>query len=252
MHFEVWYYERVCPWITWAVQEARWTAESIGATFEAVPLASTFTDQPSSFSMFLPFMLKIDTHLCLATPCSREELLDFLCHRWPLGPTSSQTLPDDVIPDGVFHLHGGNVQHAISLCIPSHVPVCAQPLSIQTGEQKGFIAFKGYDACGFVTYMPSCKAPYSLPEREEELALIMCLHARKGYDCRRTLLTHLVTILYHQGYDRVQVIAGLRRAYPNGPAPLFFEQGFVQKEHLGRILIKSGQDELLLLEKILP
>ena len=65
------------------------------------------------------------------------------------------------------------------------------------------------------------------------------------------MLEHLIEYLKAQGYKKVQVIAGRRTAYPNGPVSLFFENGFIEVAEIDSIILKTRKEELVLMEKVL-
>ncbi|MFX0096028.1 MAG: hypothetical protein ACFFBD_30090, partial [Candidatus Hodarchaeota archaeon] len=68
-------------------------------------------------------------------------------------------------------------------------------------------------------------------------------------DYREQVLNCLIVYLSNQGYEKIQVIAGRRTAYPNGPTPLFIANGFREVSVIDKIALKLGMEELVLLEK---
>ncbi len=108
---------------------------------------------------------------------------------------------------------------------------------------------------GVVEFLPATVIPYPLPKKEPAIAFITCIYSLsdgfdqgEGPDYRGQVLDHLLGYLSKQAYRKVQVIAGRRTPYPNGPVPFFLSHGFKELTELDRVVLTVGREELVLME----
>jgi hypothetical protein len=123
----------------------------------------------------------------------------------------------------------------------------------QFGETPlGYLAYDGEFPVGGVEYLRANQIPFPVPGKQATTAFITCLYSTEGADdYRGHLLEHALEQLACEGYPRVQVISGRRQAYPNGPSALFQAQGLMEVAELDRIILKDGEDALILMERAL-
>ncbi|MCL0094170.1 hypothetical protein M1O53_04235, partial [Dehalococcoidia bacterium] len=64
------------------------------------------------------------------------------------------------------------------------------------------------------------------------------------------VLDHLiVNYLPNQGYEKLQVIAGRRTPFPNGPTSFFLSHSFKVSGEVDSIVLEEGEEELVLMER---
>jgi hypothetical protein len=118
------------------------------------------------------------------------------------------------------------------------------------GGLLGFVAYQGGRAVGVVEFLPAPLVPYPLPEKDPRVAWITCLYGREdGPDFRGHLLEHLLRYLQGSDFRTLQVVAGRCLPYPNGPEPVFRQHGFETAGELDRVVLREGEDTLVLLRR---
>lgn len=112
----------------------------------------------------------------------------------------------------------------------------------------GFIAFQGEVAKGVVEHLPSNLVPYPLLKKDPSIAFITCIYPMEpDIDYKSPVLERLLDHLRGEGYRELQVIAGRRTPYPNGPASFFLRHGFVELGELDRVCLWGADEEELIL-----
>jgi hypothetical protein len=119
-------------------------------------------------------------------------------------------------------------------------------------QDIGFYALKDGQIKSVVEYLPSTHIPYPIPTKDTSIAFITCIYPTgPNFDYKSAVLRKLLRHLKELNYKEVQVIAGRRTPYPNGPVPFFIKHGFSEIEKLDKEILNEGVEELILMKKSL-
>lgn len=208
--------------------------------------------------MFFPFMTVIDERLRVPSPTRAEVLVRMANQTRELKPTAPMAYGRRPDVCEVHALTPDNVKATIPLCIAGVEPIAdrekarwaREALRKSRGVLLGFIAFKDGKAKGAVEYLPSHMVPYPLPQKDPSIAFITCIYPTEpDSNYKSPVLEKLLDHLKVEGYRRLQVIAGRRTPFPNGPVAFFQEHGFSELGELDRIGLAEGEEELILMER---
>lgn len=265
MHrFLVLHFGGQCPWHLWAIEQVREAADRVGGSVEVVDVMDK-PEMAERYRLFFPFMTIIDDTIRLPSPTVAGELVKIVGEGATTKPTVPQPLGPEARAGRIELLTAGNIGDTCPLCVPdSEARGCqakrfwAARIEGQVPEGiLGFISYEGGRAVGVVEYLPSPLVPYPLPEKDPTIAFITCIYSPsnglgtdqgEGPDYRGQVLDRLLEDLPGQGYKKLQVIAGRRTPYPNGPVPFFLERGFRELGELDRVILKIGEEEIVLME----
>ncbi len=246
-----------CPWHLWMIEQVREAASKLNGTVRIVDI----TQKPkiaAKYQVFFPLMTVLNDELRIPAPISANELIRIATE----GVTEGQTILKPFKPPGtvkkVSPLTVENIIDTCRLCNYDTVQAhrAKQEWAAKTkgaihDEFLGFAAYEGKKLVGVVEFLPASLVPYPLPETSPAIAFITCIYSieESKLDYRGQVLEHLIEYLKTQGYKKVQVIAGRRTAYPNGPVSLFFGKGFKEVAEIDSIILKMRKEELVLMEK---
>lgn len=247
-----------CPWHLWMIEQAKTAATEVGGVVEVTDVS----DRPelaAHYRLFFPFMTVIDDAIRLPSPTPAERLVKIVKEGVSGKPAISQPSGPEWQANRVAPLTVENISDTCPLCIPSsQVAGCqakqAWASTVTDNVQEGilgFVAYNGRKAVGVVEFLPATVIPYPLPKKESTIAFITCIYSLQGRgpDYRGQILDHLLGYLPKQGYKKVQVVAGRRTPYPNGPVLFFLSHGFKESAELDKVVLTVGEEELVLMEK---
>ncbi|MFX1251872.1 MAG: hypothetical protein ACFFCZ_09710 [Promethearchaeota archaeon] len=246
-----------CPWHLWMMDQVNEAANTLNGTVRIVDI----TQEPeiaTRYRVFSPLMTVINHKLRIPAPISANELVKIATE----GVTENQTISKPIKPPGtakkVSPLTVENIIDTCQLCNYDTVQAhkAKQEWADRTkrtlqDEFLGFTAYEGKQLVGVVEFLPASVVPYPLPDKSPTIAFITCVYSieESKLDYRGQVLEHLIEYLKAQDYKKVQVIAGRRTAYPNGPVSLFFRNGFKEVTEIDSIILKTRKEELVLMEK---
>lgn len=254
-----------CPWHVWAIEQVRRAAAQVGGVVQVMNVS----DRPelaARYRLFFPFMTIVDETLRLPSPTTADQLVGLVRDGVTTHPAVFQPSGPELQAERVEPLTVENIGDTCPLCVPSSQAAGCQAKQrwaamikdkVQQGT-LGFIAYQGAQAVGVVEYLPATAIPYPLPNKESTIAFITCIYSPSdgfgtdqggGPDYRGQVLHHLLGYLPALGYEKVQVIAGRRTPYPNGPTSFFLSHGFKELSELDKVILKVGEDELVLMER---
>lgn len=114
----------------------------------------------------------------------------------------------------------------------------------------GFYALKNGRIKSAVEYLPSIYIPYPISTKDTSIAFITCIYPTDpNFDYKSAVLEKLLRHLKELEYREVQVIAGRRSPYPNGPVSFFIKHGFAKTKKLAEEILNEGVEELVLMKK---
>lgn len=251
-----------CPWHRWIIEQA-WSAnEVVGGTMEIIDVTRNI-EMARQYRLFSPFMTIINDRICTAAPLTKERIIEIMRERPAPRIPAEEDWRNQEKADRIDLLQADNVLGACSLCIQTNDRVGRQgSLSKQKwlGQQggvediRGLVAYRGETVIGAVECLPADKIPYAMIEKTGEKAFITCLYALSTgdndhiHDCRGHLLEELIQCLTGK-YKALQVIAGRRVAYPNGPCGLFAQYGFIEVARIDNLDMSIDDDEWWLMER---
>ena len=265
--FLVLYFGGQCPWHLWTIEQVRKAAAEVSGDVEVCDVSDK-PDLAAKYRLFSPFMTAIDETIRLPSPNSAERLVKFINEGVPSELTVFQPPGPEKQARRIAPLTAENIRDTCPLCVSGDQAGGCQAkqawaFTIKNSVREGvlgFIAYQGRKAVGVVECLPSTGVPYPLPQKDARIAFITCIYSRsigsgaergEEPDYRGQVLEHLLVYLEGQGARKVQVIAGRRTPYPNGPVPFFLSYGFVELSELDRVVLTEGQEELVLMEKVI-
>ncbi len=249
-----------CPWRQWVVEQAKEAAQKTVGAVEVLDIS----DHPKiarHYRLFFPFMTVIDEKYYIPSPTPAEQLVKIAQGGITLEPLVIRPSAPEAHAEMVVPLTAENIGDTCCLCIPPELTAgcrAKQAWAHKVADKAsqgilGFAAYQGRNVVGVVEYLTSIVIPYPLPEKDPTLAFITCVYSNEDQgaaDYRGQVLDRLLEYLPSQGFRKVQVIAGQRTAYPNGPTPFFVTRGFEEVKTLGAIVLGDGEEELVLMEKV--
>jgi len=256
-HLLVLHFGAQCPWYRWVIRQAQGAAQALKAEV-VVRDVTVYPELAEEHRMFFPFMTVIDGKLRIPSPVRAEALAQMAREIPELKPTVPMAYGHRAARCEVQALTPDNVKATIPLCIAGVEPIADREkarwardvLRKSRTTLFGFIAYKDGEAKGAVEYLPSHLVPYPLPQKDPSIAFITCIYPTEpASDYKSPVLEKLLDHLRVEGYRRLQVIAGRRTPFPNGPTAFFREHGFIELEELDRIGLTEGKEELILMEK---
>lgn len=246
-----------CPWYRWVIDQAKQAARKLGAEADVRDVMA-YPELAEKHRMFFPFMTIIDGKTRGTAPMGAETLIRLAKEIPEPKPTSPVTHGEKVGRCVVQGLTPDNIKATIPLCIAEVQPIADREKVLWAEEMLnrsgcsllGFIAFQGDEAKGVVEYLPSNLVPYPLPKKDPSIAFITCIYPTEpDVDYKSPVLERLLDHLREEGYRELQVIAGRRTPYPNGPVPFFQRHGFVELGELDRVRLGLGEEQLILMRK---
>ncbi|MCL0059711.1 hypothetical protein M1O57_03085 [Dehalococcoidia bacterium] len=257
-HILVLHFGAQCPWHLWVIEQAKQAAQKLNAEV-AIRNVMDHPELAEKQKMFFPFMTIIDRKIRLSGPMRAEELIRIAKE----GPERKPVLPiahgERTEPHLIRELTPENVKTTIPLCIAGVRPIADREKALWLQEMLnrsgcsllGFIGFRGKEAKGVVEYLPSNLVPYPLPCKNPSIAFITCIYPTEpDIDCKSQVLERLVDYLRGENYKELQVVAGERTPYPNGPVVFFKRHGFVELEEIDLVgLGEAGEEKLILMHK---
>jgi len=203
-------------------------------------------------------MTVINEKIRLPSPTSADELVKIAQEGISAKPTILHTPGSVAKADKVQPLTIENLMDTCPLCIPNGEPrgcQAKQAWAVQNKVQKGifgFIAYKKRKAVAAAEFLPTTLVPYPLPEKNSALAFITCIYPGEDtIDHRDQVLETLRDYLANRGYKALHVITGRRTPFPNGPVSFFLSHGFKELSEIDRVILREGEEELILMEKSL-
>jgi hypothetical protein len=263
--FLVFHFGGQCPWHLWMIEQVRKAATEVGGIVEVTDVS----DKPelaARYRLFFPFMTVIDDVIRLPSPTPAERLVSIVKEGVSGKPTKFQPSGPEKSVKRVVPLTAENISDTCPLCIPSNQVAGRQAKQAWAsvirekarGGILGFAAYKGRRAVGIVEFLPITVIPYPLPKKESTIYFITCIYSLSDNlgtdqgekpDYRGQVLNHLLGYLRTQGCTKVQVIAGCRTPFPNGPIQFFLSHGFKELIELDKVVLAEGREELVLMEK---
>ena len=255
--FKILHFGGQCPWHLWMIKQAREAANTINSTLEVVDV----TNNPEialEYNLFFPFMTIINDKFHLPSPITSEQLIRICREGVVSQPTISHIKRPEARAKKVEPLTTTNIQDSCSFCISQfRSGGCRAKFEwaekIKNKVPKGILGFIAYEdnkTVAVVEFLPSIIIPYPLPEKHSTIAFITCIYSLENeHDYRGQVLDHLIGYLPALNYSNLQVIAGRRSAYPNGPVAFFTSYGFKELCELGKVILKEGTEDLVLMER---
>ena len=258
-HFLLLHFGAQCPWQPWVAEQAREAAQRLNGEADIVDVTRRH-DLAAHHRLFFHFMTVIDETIRIPSPVPAEGLVRIAVEGF-LSPPLSPVLRQPEARTGIIRpLTASNLIDTCHLCIPpeerrgcqAKAAWAARITSHMDGGILGFSACHSGQIVGVVEFLPLALIPYPLPVEAPEAAFITCLYSlENGADYRGQILERLMEHLRGTNYGEVYVIAGKRTPYPNGPAAFFNQYGFQPVNELGRVTLREGEDELVLLRKMI-
>jgi len=217
-----------CPWFWWTLEQIQQAATQLQGKVEILDVGNG-PELDSRYRLFFPFMVVIDDMLRWSSPVTAEGSLKLV-----QDPNRPSAIPRVCIlhppaqASKIVELTLDNIEAACVFCLPgadAHAIHGKREWVKRYGEAiVGYLAYEGELVVGGIEYLCASQIPFPLPEKRDTAAFITCLYSMEGEtedvrDYRREVLDYALTQLPGQGYQCVQVIAGRRCAYPNGPRP---------------------------------
>lgn len=259
-HLLVLHFGAQCPWQPWIVDQARRAAEQLGGTVRVADVTQQ-PDLAARYRLFFPFMTVVDGTICLPSPTPAEELVRIAAEGLAMAPAAPTTWGSEARAETVLPLTGDNIADTCHLCIrPDELRGCGAKavwaLSVAHQVPDGILGFAAYhkgQAVGVVEFLPAPLVPYPLADRASDVAFITWLYSTEdGPDYRGQVLERLVRHLRGTGYRGLQVVAGQRTPYPNGPEAFFRQHGFEMVSGVDQVALREGEETLVLLRRALP
>ena len=244
-----------CPWYRWVIDQARRAAQELGAEVD-VKDVTEHPELAAKHRMFFPFMIILDGKTRVTGPMEAEGLVRLVKETPEPKPTSPVTHGKRVGRCVIQGLTPDNIKATIPLCIADVRPIADREKALWAEEMLrrsgrpllGFIAFQEDEAKGVVEYLPSTLVPYPLPKKDPSIAFITCIYPTEpDADYKSPVLERLLDHLREEGYRELQVVAGRRTPYPNGPVAFFLRHGFVELGELDRACLWGADEEELVL-----
>jgi hypothetical protein len=215
-------------------------------------------EMAARYKLFWPFMTVIDERIRLPSPTPTAELVRIATEGGITAPPIPETtLGPEAEGDRILPLTASNIADSCSLCNRADEQEACLAKTDWAAEIArrvpegilGFIAYDEGEAAGAVEFLPSSLVPFPLPEKSNEIAFITCIYSfEEGADYREQVLKHLLNHLRDSSYRELQVVAGRRSPYPNGPEPLFRKHGFEPVAELDRVILREGEERILLMK----
>jgi len=245
-----------CPWYLWMLEQVTRAAREVEGEVRIVDVM----DEPSyaaDYRMYFPFMTIIDDFWRIPAQVAARDLVSIAEDGLPGEPTVQGPKIQVGRLDEVRKMTLANIQETCPLCVPYYESrgcrgkkAWASSIVKESDNLLGYIGYKNEHVLAAVEMMPATEVPYPLEDKDAKTAFITCLYSQSGsLDYRADVLAPLIRYLQGQGLNRIQVIAGNRTAFPNGPAAFFEEFGFENKGEIDRVLLKKGTEEIYLMEK---
>lgn len=265
-NFLVLHFGGQCPWHIWTIEQVKKAAAEVGGVVEVCDVSDK-SELAAKYRLFYPFMTVIDETIRLPSPTSAERLVKVVNEGVLSEPTIFQPIGTEKRARRVMPLMAENIHDTCLLCVAGEQAEGCQAKHAWASTIKdsvregilGFVAYQGGRAVGVVEFLPSTMVSYPLPEKDAGIAFITCIYSNsidsgseqgEESDYRGQVLEHLLNYLGGQGIRKVQVIAGRRTPYPNGPVPFFLSHGFRELSELDKVILTEGQEELVLMEKV--
>ena len=250
--FKVYHFGGQCPWLWWTLEQVQQAALQLHGSVEVFDVG----DKPelaSKYRLFFPFMIIIDDRIRWPSPISAESLISLIQNTDTPAVMPAAPVPPPATASQIVAITADNIDAACAFCMPAaedRLKLAKQEWGKQYGEAiLGYLAYEAEVLVGGIEYLRASRVPFPLPDRRSTTALITCLYSTEdARDYRAQILAYALSRLPDQGYQAVQVIAGQREAYPNGPATLFAAKGFHVVEILDRVVLREGEDTLILME----
>jgi len=256
-HFLVLHFGAQCPWYRWVIDQAKRAAQELDAEVDVEDVID-HPELAEKHKMFFPFMTVIDGSSRFPGPATAEALIRMVKETAEPKPPSPMTYGEKAGRCVIHGLTPDNIKATIPLCIADVRPIADQEKVLWAKEMLrrsscpllGFIAFQGDKAKGVVEYLPSNLVPYPLPKKDPSIAFITCIYPTEpDVDYKSPVLERLLEHVREKGYRELQVVAGRRTPYPNGPVPFFRRHGFVELGEVDQWVGEEGKEELILMRK---
>jgi len=258
-HLLVLHFGAQCPWQPWVVEQAQKTAEQLGGTVDVID-ATQQVELAARYRFFWPFMTIIDETIRLPSPTPAKELVRIAKEGMTVPPSTPTTRGPKAQSESILPLTVNNIADTCPLCIRSTEHRGCQAKTAWATEMAqrvpdgilGFVAYHDDQAAGVVEFLPAPLVPYPLPEKTPDIAFITCIYSTEnGADYRGHVLERLVKHLQATHYRQLQVVAGQRTPYPNGPEAFFKQHRFELVGELDRVMLREGEESLILLKRVL-
>jgi hypothetical protein len=260
--FFVLHFGAQCPWYQWVIEQATQASAEVGGSVDVIDVTDDFA-VAHKYRLFSPFMTVINDAIRVPAPIAAKQLVALTRNRPAIQPAANGSWGSQKRPERIERLQVDNLRDICPLCLTLDDEERQASCSAKQhwlaqlatpGEALGLVAYEGGQAVGAVEYLPASRIPYPVRGKEPDKAFLTCLYSTPhsattdGFDCRGYLLEELVRYLEGR-YQAVQVIAGRRTAYPNGPSGLFAAYGFRELEPLDEVDWVTGHDEWVLMER---
>lgn len=246
-----------CPWHSWMIKQAQKAADVINGTLEVIDVMN-HPEAALHYRQYFPFMTVINDSLRLPSPISSDELVEIAGEGLISKSTVQHIQRRKAWTNKIEPLFETNIQDTCSLCInKSDSEGCRAKYEwankLKNKVQKGilgFIAYKDNKTVAVAEFLPSALIPYPIPVKQPTIAFITCIYSLEDeHDYREQVLDHLIKYLPQLNFAKLQVIAGRRSAYPNGPVSFFSSSGFKELCKLDKVVLREGEEDLILMER---
>ncbi|MBD3407530.1 MAG: hypothetical protein GF411_15545 [Candidatus Lokiarchaeota archaeon] len=247
-----------CPYGIHMIGEVEIAAKKLDYSFSVYDIGKE-PIYAREFQVFTPLLILVDDNLRYYKPMSYTQLIKKIEKR-ELDSWRRYTQRDPIREASrIEDLRYNEIYRSVPVCMEGRVDVYDAKKSdwaLRHHKATGVIHF-GYIAWSKLSHFPVAAnqilpgnlIPFPIPEHRKDIAFIVCLHSKPEMgDYRRDLIRHAIEDLPSRGYTSCQVIAGESTAYPNGPAYIFKEMGFEEKEIIQKVELKDGIEKLILLE----
>ncbi len=244
-----------CLWKEWMAEQARLVSEKLGADFQQHDIALQ-PELARRKRIFFPGTVEI-SDFKIPYPGTAEEMLASFKRRGPLGGELKVRKLPAGIPQRIEKLKGK---------LKDAAPFCREDRQRNSFREKekwlekhilpglntpGYIAYNAEEAVGAVEFVLEKDCPYPLPEKGERSIFVTCIYgsSEEGVDYRGYLIDFLAQKAREARYQALNVLAGEKTPYPNGPVELFRARGFEKEVFLERILLRNCWENISYLQR---
>ena len=248
----VYYFGGQCPWNSWAIGEAKKAAGELGMAVRELDISHGTAD----IDLYFPFTIALE-ELKIAGPVPAKRLVEIIQSRGNLGFIELYKAAPNGSCTSVIPYTQGTFTDACGICTNGSYFGLEEKkgwiskLDLQHTPLVGAVGYSGDKPVAFCEAIPSLESSYAIAA-ESETAFITCIYngMSEEFDYRADLFGFLFRELKYLGYSKVNVLAGIRSPFPNGPEQFFREHGFERIRKIpGTVVFQSGADEIVLLSK---
>jgi len=249
----VYYFDGQCPWNQAALLQARSAANVLGLRMIELNLTEVGSDRP----VYFPFSLVHNNHK-IAGPVPSEFIVEIVKGLRPVAKQSETVDKPSRKCDNLSPYSRESLRDACNVCTNGTGRGTEEKVNWYNrfrGEDRifGFVSYVKKRPVAFCEVIPSSSSPYSIP-KNDRTAFITCIYSSPAepYDFRGELIDEVIAESNRRGYERIEVLSGVRSPFPNGPTRLFESKGFFcDRQLLDSVIMLSGSDEVALMTKAL-